>query len=723
MAFEVADSIVVQGLKGQAWPNAWAWPSFSRLLESTQKSLELQKQNIVLWVPIFLLAGIWAYFQMGQEPSLWLTLVFAAIAIGLSSMRHKSTIAFFVAIAIAGFVLAKLREEVVHTPVLRGSTSGAIIGGYVADLDNRGQGRRELVVAVEEATGIPQDEIPARVRLAAVNVDQLQIGDYITFEAYLSPLPRPVIPGGFDYGRMLYFQSIGATGRLLGEPSIEQRTVPWAFEYRRIFRGMRSYISQRMIAVIPGAIGHLADAMVSGERAAIPAEMNTSLQISGLAHIISISGLHMSMVAGGVFWAVRALLALAPFFALRWPIKKIAAVAALIVGFIYMLLADSGSATERSYIMIAVMFFAVLVDRPAFSLRNLALSAIIILVITPEESVGASFQMSFLAVMGLGAFFAWWNHREGPAEIKKLSRAEIWLRKIANIVVASTLTTLVAGGTSSIAAAYHFGRLSPFSIVANGITLPIMGVLVMPPALVATLAMPLGLEYLPLKVMEFGLWLTMLVSDTVASWPGANVLIHQPNILGILLIFFGIATLSIGIGKFRFAGLAAALVGLMITPLSASPTILVEDRAANVAVLNSYGEYIFANGNKNKFVGNKWLQHNGEEITLAEAALKPGWDCVEGDCFSPLASMNVAFLHQEKNAAPSDYCPQSEIIIADYPLHYGCRQAKLRIDRFDVWRNGAYAIYVSGSRFTLETAKGMQGQRPWVYEPRKAIKD
>jgi competence protein ComEC len=723
MAFEAADSIVALGLKEQGRPISLSALSLESLLTLARASLELQKQNLVLWAPIFLLFGTWAYFQMGQEPSLWMSLAWGAVAVGLGALRSKSTVAVLFAVALTGFVVTKLRQEVVHTPMLRGATSGVIVGGYVADMDNRGNGRRELIVALEEATGIPQDEMPTRVRLAATNVDELQIGDYITFEAYLAPLPRPIIPGGFDYGRMLYFQSIGATGRILGEPSIEPRPVPWVYEYRRVFRGMRAYISERMTAVIPGAIGHLADAMVSGERAAIPADMNTSLQISGLAHIISISGLHMSMVAGGVFWAVRALLALVPFFALHWPIKKIAAVAALIVGFIYMLLADSGSATERSYIMIAVMFFAVLVDRPAFSMRNLALSAIIILLVTPEESVGASFQMSFLAVMGLGAFFAWWNSRERPHEVKKLSRGNLLLRRAGHVVVASTLTTLVAGGTSSIAAAYHFGRLSPFSIVANGITLPIMGALVMPPALLATLVMPFGLEYVPLKIMEFGLWLTMAVSDWVAAWPGANVLIHQPNILGTVLVFLGVTIFAIGIGRFRFLGIVVILIGLVITPLSASPTILVEDRAANVAVLNSNNEYVFANGEKNKFVGNKWLQHNGEEVAMAEAAQRPGWDCIEGDCFTSVAPMSVAFLHQERNAAASDYCPTSEIIIADYPLHFGCRQARLRIDRFDVWRNGAYAVYISAGRYTVETAKGMQGMRPWTYESRKSIKE
>ena len=233
--------------------------------------------------------------------------------------------------------------------MLRGPTSGVVASGYVADFTTTKNGARMLVIALEDAVGIPEGEQPRSVRIFSDKSADLQIGDYISFEVYLSSLPRPVEPGGFDYARMQYFSSIGAGGRMIGAPVVEQRPVPWVYEYRRIFRSLRAAISTRITAVIPGAVGHLADSMVSGERSGIPSDMNTSLQISGLAHIISISGLHMTLVAGGVFWAVRALLALVPYFALHWPIKKIAAVAALSVGLIYTLLADSGSATPDAW--------------------------------------------------------------------------------------------------------------------------------------------------------------------------------------------------------------------------------------------------------------------------------------------------------------------------------------------------------------------------------------
>jgi competence protein ComEC len=180
---------------------------------------------------------------------------------------------------------------------------------------------------------------------------------------------------------------------------------------------LRQEIGSRVRQHLSGTIAALADAMITGERAAIPKDTNKSLQISGLAHILSISGLHMSLAAGGVFWVVRAFLALFPNLAQNYPIKKWAAAAALVFGFIYMLLAGSQAATQRSYIMLAVVFLAIMVDRPAISLRNLALAALLILVLQPESAIQASFQMSFMAVMGLAAFFEYWNRPQAENEL------------------------------------------------------------------------------------------------------------------------------------------------------------------------------------------------------------------------------------------------------------------------------------------------------------------
>lgn len=713
MASGALGSTVGGGIKGQGVSVETAVALLRAYIANVIAALKAQEARALLWAPLFLISGNWIYFALASEPSITLTACLAVAGAVLFWLRRKNIAFLLMALIVTGFCATKFRAEIVATPMLRGSTHGAIIGGYVTDADNKLKGGRQLVVTVEEQTGIPDDEVPKRVRVYATEAKDLQIGDYITFEAYLTPLPRPVEPGGFDYGRMLYFESIGAAGRMIGAPSPELRPVPWQFEYRRIFRALRTAISDRITAVIPGPIGHLADSMVSGERSGIPQEMNRSLQISGLAHIISISGLHMSMVAGGVFWAVRALLALIPFFALRFPIKKIAAVVALVVGLIYTLLADSGSATERSYLMIAVMFTAVLFDRRALSLRNLAIAAILILLMTPEESVGASFQMSFLAVLGIAGLAEYQRNR--PRADHSPTRFE----KIRHAVVAAALTTLVASGASTIAAAYHFDRLSPYGVIANGLTMPVSELLVMPPALVAVLLMPFGLEYYPLKVMEWGLTLTMQVSDWIASFPLANILVTKPWLPGILLLAFAATIIAIGGKGLRLLGVAVALAGIIVASHQSRPAILIEDRAANVALLDGENNYVLAS-DANRFVASKWLLGNGEEATPLEASQRDGWDCNTGDCFTTLTPMSLSYLREKSGNGL--YCPNTQIIIADFPLKHQCK-ARLVIDRFDVWRNGAYALSFNNGRYELQTARGEQGMRPWAYDSRKSIRN
>ena len=719
MATLQPDSIGGRGFKGAESPFD-VITLFERALSYLRGAYALQSGRLVVWAPVFLATGIWTYFNLPNEPSV---VAIAGLAVPIVVLfwigRHYS-IALLIGLVLLGFGLSKARQEIVATPILRATVISSEISGFIADADNRGGKKRVLVIELDGATNVPVEEMPTRVRISTFDAPTALIGDYVRFTARLSPLPTPVMPGAFDYGRDLYFQSIGAMGSNISPPVFEDRPVPWKFVERRFFHKLRSVMGARITAAIPGPIGAFANSIVTGERAAIPAEMNTSLQISGLAHIISISGLHMSLVAGGVFWVMRAFLALFPVLALHYPIKKWSAVAALIVGFIYMLLADSGSATERSYIMIAVMFFAILVDRPAVSMRNIALAALIILVFNPEEAVRASFQMSFLAVIGIVAFFEYWNNRPVDMKAHEASRLSRFASYGLKLLGGSVLTTIVAGSLSSIAAVYHFGRLSPYGTVSNALALPIADLIVMPAAMLGVLMMPFGLEYWPFKLVEIGLQATMWISDSIAAWPYANGMVPQPSLLGVSLMVAGALFICLVLGAFRWLGVVLIVMGLYLSANTHLPDILIEDRGSNVAIRDDVGNYVLADASKGKFAAEKWLQSNGQVETMDASAARPGWTCAENMCFSDLASMSVGYLHEPADAEWE--CPPTAIIIADFPLRENCAEARLKIDRFDVWKFGAHAIYINGDVANVKTAKGEQGDRPWVFEPRSKPK-
>lgn len=705
MAVSLADSTWGEEVKGGGLK-----PALARIWE-------LEKERLAVWSPLFLVIGIWTYFSLTREPPLTLAAA-ALLIVGLIIWRWRANkVLVILAIVLAGFGIAKLRAEWIGTPLLHAYAPEAQLTGWINDIDRRGKLSRILIVDIETAQGLPPDETPRSVRLrATVKPDQeLRVGDRIALTASLAPLPRPAAPGAFDYGRQLYFQGIGATGRAKGSVVTEEGAVPWSYKLRRIFHDLRSAIGERVHAAIKGPLGSFAEALIAGERASIPKSLNASLQASGLFHILSISGLHMSLVAGGAFWAIRAALALVPKLVLQYPIKKWAAAGAMLVGLFYMLLADSGAATERSFIMIAVVFFAVLVDRPALSLHNLAVAAIIILLMEPEQALSASFQMSFMAVMGLAAFFPAFEaftSRFGPQANRGF--AGRWTRWLVMLVLASIATSLIAGTLSSISAAHHFGRLAPFAVISNALALPIVGLVVMPMAMLSVFLMPLGLEAPPLKAMELGLAGVVAVSDWVASWPAARSLwpllpVHAAILLSLAAVF-----VCLSASRLRWLALpCVALAVLFVTPQR--PALLFDERGANAAILTDNG-YVPAVAKGAGYSVGRWLQQAGDDAPVAEAAKREGWFCNAGICNAKVNDLSISFLQRavEQNMT----CPVADILLAEFPLRRRCKGKQATIDRFNVWRNGAHAIYTDGNDIKIATAREQQNARPWVYAPR-----
>jgi len=678
--------------------------------------LEEQRGNTVLWAPIALTFGIWLYFSLPREPSSLLAVFIAAVALVLLVLARGRGAILLVAILLSGFALAKFRTEMVATPVLRAATGEIAIVGVVTDSEGASAKRGTLVLQPTKMEGFAVARMPRRLRLVNFTRNGApDIGARIAFKARLAPLSSPTMPGGFDYGRQLYFESIGGSGRVTSKIDVLGQTSSPALWLAYNLAELRTEIGGRIRQQLSGTVAALADAMITGERAAIPKDINKSLQISGLAHILSISGLHMSLAAGGVFWVVRALLAMFPSLAQNYPIKKWAAAAALVFGFIYMLLAGSQAATQRSYIMLAVVFLAILVDRPAISLRNLALAALLILVLQPESAIQASFQMSFMAVMGLAAFFENWNRKTEEMEFRIESRLKFHARKMQSLALASVLTTLVAGAFSSIPAAYHFGRLAPYGVLANGLAIPVMSFIVMPFALLSVVLMPFGLEALPLIILGKGLELVLAISGYVAGLPGAQRIIPQLPIASAIGLATGATCLCLIRGKGRYAGAAFLIAAFGLAQFPDRPDIFVERTAANIAFRNEDGVLVFANSRKGRFAGEKWLQANGEEASFKEASARAGWTCTGRSCRTSVNGKSLAYFTQGEGPEPS--CQGLDIVVANYPLRNACEGILNRIDRFDVWRNGAHALTIRNGEIVLGTARDMSGSRPWVVVP------
>jgi competence protein ComEC len=695
-----------------------AWRTRARAI------LAAQRGNFFLWSPLCLMVGIAIYFALPREPSLIAFAVIAAIlALLLFGIQTKRSLAGrLLLLVVIGFCLIKLRAEWVSAPMLRAPTGEVVLIGVVEDFEMRGPRRAVAILRIMAIEGKGVTRTPDRTRITMTRANTLRPGQVIKAKAQLFPLPTPVVPGGFDYGRSLWFEGIGATGRLYGDVTVEGTDPSWLLRLRAGLEDVRETIGARIRAVLPGERSGVAEAMITGERGTIPNAVNDSLQASGLAHILSISGLHMSLVAGLTFWLVRALLALSPTLANSYPIKKWAAVAGLVMGLVYMLLASASVATERSYIMLAVMFIAILVDRPALSMRNLSIAALIVLIITPEAALTASLQMSFLAVMGLLAIHEAWTKWLARKEEVDLGIVHRGAQFIFRAVCAAALTSLAAGGLSSIAAAYHFGRLAPYSLIANLLAFPVMSILVMPFALFSALAMPFGIEAVPLHVMDAGLILVQAISDWVVSLPGAQGRIPALPLAPALLLTLAAIVLCLTRGVMRLAALPVAATAFLLTTFVQTPDIYVDQATKNVVIRNEEGELVPAQSRRSRFAVSQWLRVDGDDTAPAAASRRAGWICDGSVCRATVKGRRVLYVTEEKLAMTIP-CSEADILIAAFPLRGRCRSVPLRIDRFSVWRSGAHALYIDGSTLRLETARDLQGSRPWTIVPAPRRKD
>ncbi|MCB4454073.1 ComEC/Rec2 family competence protein [Leisingera sp. McT4-56] len=664
-----------------------------RLGTAISDVLQAQRGSLFPWVPVFLGAGIGAYFSLKAEPNAaavaglgCVSLLFCA---GALLRRPLAFLLWTPALLAAGICLAYARTHLVAAPVLDFRYYGPV-EGRVAAVDRSPTDALRLTLDQVRLDRVPPLNTPARVRVSLKGqTDIPPPGARVMTTAHLLPPQGPAEPGGFDFRRHAWFKQLGGLGYtrvpvLLAEAPGSEVPV------EQLRRRLAQYLQQQ----IPGETGGFAAAVTAGDRSGVGEETLTALRKSNLAHLLAISGLHMGLLTGFVFAALRSLMCLVPWIALRWPVKKLAAAAALAAGAGYLLLSGGNVATERAFVMVAVMFGAVLLNRRAITLRAVAVAALIVLLRRPESLLSPGFQMSFAATAALVAVFAAIRDGEVPLGPR-------WLRPVAALVISSA----VAGAATAPFAAAHFNTIPHYGLLANLLSVPVMGTVVIPAAVLALCLAPFGLQWIGLALMQWGMDWILWVARSVSGFDGAVSHVAAPGPWVLPLLAGGFVFAVVWQGRLRLAGLLPAAAALWMWTMAERPDILIAESGGLVGVIEAEGRAL-SRAKGQGFTAEIWLENDGDPASQPVSASRwaaevdglPVW---QGDGF------RIIHAPGKRKLSAVTGCKDRDIVISTVPGSSSCLLLTPEVMR----QTGSLALTRKGK---LLTARDAAGERPWT---------
>jgi len=663
----------------------------------------------VLWLPVAVGLGCAIYFALPVEPPLpavfglgTILLVWLARAMWRSRETPRALLAFAVAL-LSGFLLAAGRAHLVAAPVI--PRPGVYeVEGRIELVEPYGSGLR-LTLADVSIAGLPAERTPARIRVSLRRFDPPpRPGDRLRARARLAPPLPPACPRCYDFARAAWFQRMGAVGWVLDRArTVATRDSSFAEAIDRL----RFSVAERARTHIGGREGAVAAALLTGLRGGIDDATWEAMQRSGLAHLLAISGLHLGLVATTAWLFVRWLLAAFPAIALRVDVRRIAAVAALAAAGFYLLLAGAPLPTQRAFVMIALALLAVLAGRHPVSMRLVALAAAVVLALSPEAVTGASFQMSFAAVVALVAVFEGAQGRLPPGEENLAVRVLRHLRAV-------LLTTVVAGLATLPFAAWHFGRIATFGTLANLVAVPLTALWIVPAGFLALLLMPLGLDAPAFDAMGTGIGVLLATARTVADLPAASLDIPPPDASALLLFVLGGLWLALWQASWRWLGIAPLALGFLFTFTARAPDMLVAPDGAAVAVRTGGPRALLLEARRDSLRRDAWqraLAVRGFDPFPQTGAQGPA-HCDATGCTVHIGGHVVAILRRP--AALAADCRHARLVIT--PLSgVRCPEGAARMfDRDALRRAGGLAVFADGFDLRIETVAGYRGRRPWT---------
>ncbi len=684
---------------------------------------EVEERRFFLWLPVLGMGGVALNLAADREPVVWLPAGLTALFAGLAFACRARPVGLGVTLALAalsaGFLSMSLRTARVGAPVLD-RIRIVSLHGYVEEVDLRPVGAR-MIIAVTGAEGMPPGKVPRRVRVTTRKTPGVAAGDYVAVKARLLPPSHAALPGGYDFARDAFFAGVGAVGSTLGPIKIlpPPDDAGWRRRFSAAIDHARNRLAVRVDRIIGGDEGAIAAAMVTGKRDFLSNDAKDLIREAGIFHIITISGVQMTLVAGIFFVVCRRLLALSPTLALNYPIKKWAAAVAMAGSLLYDLATGSRVGTERALVMTVIVLGAVIMDRRALTMRNLAFAVIAVVAIEPEAILGVSFQLSFAAVAALVAVMearlAGLESDPDPYLPRRGAAPSGFFADLLKKPLTLIFATFCATAATASFMAYHFHDLSPYVLIGNPLTLSVIEFFAVPGALLGAALYPLGLDAPVWLYVGAGIKFILMCARFIAEAPGSTV--HVRAFAPLALPFLALAVMSATIWRtwvFRASAIPFAVVGLIGAAQGPRYDVIVAPSGDQVALRDADGRLQIVGKRFNAFAAEQWLTADGDgrEPTTAR---DPDAHCDRLGCVGALPEGEFLSIVLDRMAFEED-CARAEVLVSALTAPAGCK-AKFVLDEKALARLGAVGLTFGETGFTMTSDRSTEQTRPWSPAP------
>lgn len=688
-----------------------------RLEQHAENWLDSERDQIGLWLPVGLGIGIALWQSFDTET--WPAIAFLSVALLLFAILAKPNsrvrlILHMAALLIAlGFAVIALKSAWIAQPVLGKIWVGEFYGRVEGVENISARDVFRLRLATEGQAGLPPT---VRVNLTPEQYrPEFQPGAVIKLRARLMPPAGPALPGGYDFARRAWFQQIGATGSALGDVDLSEPAKSEA-----VFAAKRQQLTQHILTATADGAGPVAAALVTGDQGHISEEDAQAMRDSGMAHLLSISGLHVTAVVGFIFLAVSRLLALSAWLALRISIPIVSAAAAALGAIGYTLLAGAEVPTVRSCIAAILILAALAMGREALTLRLVAFGATVVLLVWPETMAGPSFQLSFAAVATIVIV------HELPI-IRRLTerREEPAIQRIGRAVFSLIITGIAIELVLAPIALFHFHKAGLYGAMANVVAIPLTTFWIMPFEAVALFFDLMGLGAPFWWLAGQGIFAILTLAHMVSGLPGAVTMMPAMPDWAFGALISGALVFGLLKTKMRYAGAVIFLIGLAAMVTAPRPDILVTGDGKHLAIVDRNGEIAFLRANAGEFVSDMLFEKAGTSAKVRLIENWPGVRCSSDIC---ILTIDSAARQWRILATRSPYqvptlemvaaCNRVDIVISDRWLPQSCAPKWMKADRNMLQETGGLAFYLADNK--VISVHQDSAHMPWVQAARAA---